>query len=326
MKKSTKAFINRARRIPGFSWFDILHGYIYGGFPYFYIGAALNQPRVLRPFLRFADWLIRRRGQKEQAHTSTAGPVTNSATIADTYHGKVVPLDEAKRLVQVNEPVNLTAPEHVVPFALARDIVLEHPDHLVALDCPCRMAREDPCLPLDVCLIVGEPFASFILDHQPDHARQITPDEAVDILKAEDERGHVHHAFFKDAMLQRFYAICNCCACCCGAMQAHQNGIPMLISSGYLSQVDETCCVGCGACVELCQFNALSVQEGHAVVDAAACMGCGVCTNTCPQQALSLVRAPERPAPLEIHALMTQAFESTEATKGSGVADAVPQQ
>ena len=106
-----------------------------------------------------------------------------SPTIADTYHGKVVPLDEAARLVQVNEDVRLTVPEHVVPFAVARDIVMEHPDHIVVLDCPCRMARENPCLPLDVCLIVGEPFASFILDHQPDHARRITPDEAVDILE-----------------------------------------------------------------------------------------------------------------------------------------------
>ena len=312
MRKSTQAFIEHARRVPGFSWFDTLHGYIYARWPYFYIGSVLNQPRTLRPFLRFAERLINQRGAAEQArHTSTA-PVTNSTTIADTYHGKVVPLDEAKHLVQINEPVNLTTPEHIVPFALARDIVLDHPDHIVVLDCPCRMARlnagEEPCLPLDVCLIIGEPFASFILDHQPNHARQITPDEAVDILKAEDERGHVHHAFFKDAMLQRFYAICNCCSCCCGAMSAHRNGIPMLISSGYVCQADEARCVGCGVCVKQCQFDALSVQDGHVVVDAAACMGCGVCTNACPKDALSLVRAPDRPAPLEIEKLMREAI------------------
>ena len=206
-------------------------------------------------------------------------------------------------------------PEHVVPFAVARDIVMEHPDHIVVLDCPCRMARENPCLPLDVCLVVGEPFASFILDHQPDHARRITPDEAVDILKAEDRRGHVHHAFFKDAMLQRFYAICNCCSCCCGAMQAHQNGVPMLISSGYVSQVDEERCIGCGTCVEKCQFGALALQDGHVAVDAAGCMGCGVCVNTCPQEALSLARLAERPAPLEIHELMAQALFAVDVTK-----------
>lgn len=307
MKKSTKAFIDEARRLPGYSLFDFIHGYIYSRWPYFYIGSALNQPRALRPLLRFAERVINRRGQEQKAQAPTSEVVTNSGTIADTYHGKVVPLDEASRLVQVNEAVSLTVPEHVVPFAVARDIVMEHPDHILALDCPCRMSRENPCLPLDVCIIVGEPFASFILEHQPEHARQITPDEAVSILEAEDKRGHVHHAFFKDAMLERFYAICNCCSCCCGAMSAHQNGIPMLISSGYVSSVDEERCVGCGACVKKCQFDALALHDGHVVVDTAACMGCGICVNTCPQEALSLVRAPERPAPLEIEKLMNQA-------------------
>ncbi|MBN2393726.1 MAG: 4Fe-4S binding protein [Anaerolineae bacterium] len=304
MKSSTRSFIKKARQIPGFSLFDFIHGYIYGRWPYFYIGMAVNPPRALRPLARFADWLIRRR--EVSRHADGDGHSPASPTIADTYHGKVIPLDEAARLVRVNEDVSLTVPEHVIPFAVARDIVMEHPDHIVVLDCPCRMARENPCLPLDVCLIVGEPFASFILDHQPDHARRITPDEAVGILEAEDRRGHVHHAFFKDAMLQRFYAICNCCSCCCGAMQAHRNGVPMLISSGYVSQVDEERCVGCGACVEKCQFGALALQDGHVVVDAAACMGCGVCVNTCPQEALSLARLAERPAPLEIQELMAQ--------------------
>jgi hydrogenase maturation factor HypF (carbamoyltransferase family) len=44
--------------------------------------------------------------------------------------------------------------------------------------------------------------------------------------------------YYKDAMLGRFYAICNCCSYCCGAMQAHQHGMPMLASSGHVAQVD----------------------------------------------------------------------------------------
>lgn len=304
MKKSTRAFRDEGKRISGYSLFDFIHGYIYGAWPYFYIGTAINPPKLLKPLVNAADWLIRRRERgrrKGNGASETAPP-----TVADTYHGKVVPLDEASRLVQVNEDVNLTVPEHVIPFDVARDIVLEHPDHILALDCPCRMARENPCLPLDVCIIVGEPFVGFVLEHQPDHARQITPDEAVRIIAAEDKRGHVHHAFFKDAMLERFYAICNCCSCCCGAMQAHQNGIPMLISSGYVSQVDEESCVGCGTCVKKCQFDALALHDGHVVVDAAACMGCGICVNACPQNALTLERVMDRPAPLEIEKLMAQ--------------------
>lgn len=306
MKSSTRTFIKEARQISGFSLFDLIHGYIYSCWPYFYIGTAVNPPRLLRPLAQFADWLIRRREMSR--HKDGNGHEPASPTLADTYHGKVVPLESAQRLVLVHEDVRLTVPEHIVPFAVARDIVMEHPNHIIALDCPCRMARENPCLPLDVCLVVGEPFASFVLDHQPNHARRISPNEAVDILKAEDKRGHVHHAFFKDAMLQRFYAICNCCACCCGAMQAQQNGVPMLISSGYVCRADEDRCVGCGACVEKCQFGALVLRDGHVAVDTAVCMGCGVCVNTCPKEVLLLARASERPAPLEIHELMAQAL------------------
>jgi ferredoxin len=134
--------------------------------------------------------------------------------------------------------------------------------------CVVRVERADPCLPLDVCLIVGEPFAGFVAEHHPHRCRWITADEAVEILRAEHERGHVHHAFFKDAMLDRFYAICNCCACCCGAMQAKRTGTPMLASSGYVSLVDADLCADCGQCVEICPFAAISSGDGTAGVGA----------------------------------------------------------
>jgi len=47
------------------------------------------------------------------------------------------------------------------------------------------------------CLVIGEPFASFVIEHHPQRARWITQEEAVQILKEEDERGHAHHAFLR---------------------------------------------------------------------------------------------------------------------------------
>lgn len=299
IKPSTREFADEARKIEGYSFLDFLHGYIYARWPYFYIGVGIGThpaAKWMTPLFGAINGLITKRKIDE--------PSADQVGFADTYHGKAVPLETAKQLVMINEEIKIPDLEQVIPYKRARSIVMKNPDHIVALDCPCRMARENPCLPLDVCLIVGDPFASFIREHQPDHSRWITRDEAIAILKAEDERGHVHHAFFKDAMLERFYAICNCCECCCGAMNAQRNGIPMLASSGYVCAVDEDRCIGCSDCNAFCQFGAIEVVDGVNQVHYEKCMGCGVCVSKCEHGALALQRDDAKGIPLEIRELM----------------------
>ena len=118
--------------------------------------------------------------------------------------------------------------------------------------------------------------------------------------------------YYKDAMLGRFYAICNCCSCCCGAMNAWNNGTPMLASSGYVAQVDEDVCAGCGICADFCQFRAIAVDNGTAVIESSVCMGCGVCVSKCAQEGITLVRDPSRGEPLEIQKLIARAAEAAQ--------------
>ncbi len=305
IRPSTRAFRQEARRIPGFSFSDWLHGYAYARWPYLYIGIGTGEhvlARILGPPVRLVGKLF----------PAPPRPDRETGTFADGYHGKVVPLEAAAQLVTVQEDVTLTELEQTIPFTLARDIVLQNPDHIVALECPCRAIRDNPCEPLDVCLIVGEPFASFVAEHHPRRAQWISQEEAVQILREEQERGHVSHAFFKDAMLGRFYAICNCCSCCCGAMQAHSHGTPMLISSGYVARVNEALCAGCETCANYCQFGAIFSSNGHSAVSASACMGCGVCASKCQEGAITLARDLAKGEPLEIQKLIAQAAQATE--------------
>lgn len=299
---ASRAFFQEGRRIADYSLWDWVHGYFYARWPYLYIGIGTGEHPAARRFgplvIRLANLLSRLLPHREPAADKP------QITFADTYHGKVLPLKSATQLVTVKEDIRLPNLEKIIPYNLARDLILKNPDHIVALECPCRASRPDPCLPLDVCLIIGEPFAGLVLEHHASRARPITQKEAVEIIRQEDERGHSHHAFFKAAMLNRFYAICNCCACCCGAMQAQRSGTPMLASSGYLARVDEELCIGCAECGEFCQFGALSQADYHNIVDETACMGCGVCANHCAQGAISLVREPSKGAPLEICELM----------------------
>ncbi len=299
-RRSTREFWKAGRQVEGYALFDFLHGYAYSRWPYAYIGMAKGDrkiPAILKPLVAAVAWLFLR---------SAAGPDRAVARqeFANRYHGKVVPPEAAAQLVTLDRPIELRNLEKIIPYTTAKDISLSKPDHIVALKCSCRTGAASPCLPLDVCLIIGEPFAGFILEHHPDSSRRISQAQAVEILEAEHERGHVHHAFFKDAMLGRFYAICNCCSCCCGAMQANRNGTPMLASSGYVVRRTAEACIACGQCVEACPFSALSLNEGALRIDESACMGCGVCVDRCSQNALALVREPAKGEPLILSELL----------------------
>ena len=93
-------------------------------------------------------------------------------------------------------------------------------------------------------------------------------------------------------------------------MEAQRNGTPMIASSGYVAQVDEGLCAGCGECADVCQFAAISVDDGFARIDAVTCMGCGVCVSRCPLEAIYLVREPAKGEPLEIQKLIARAAGS----------------
>ena len=289
---STRKFWSEANKIKNYPFAEKLHGFFYLRFPYFYIATATGSNTLGKFGARVIN-LVNKIFPPRPAIAEQIG-------FADTYHGKVVPLAAAKELVSIKQNIKVDDLEKVIPYQLARSLIIDHPESLVALDCPCRVARENPCLPLDVCLIVGEPFASFTLEHHPKQSRAINREEAIAILEAEEARGHVHHAFFKQAVLQRFYAICNCCSCCCGAMQAHQSGTPMLASSGYTASVREDQCIGCGTCEPYCQFGAIEIFEGRNRINLELCMGCGICVSHCDQNAVELVLAPSKGLPLEM--------------------------
>ena len=50
--------------------------------------------------------------------------------------------------------------------------------------------------------------------------------------------------------------------------------------------VDKGKCSGCGACAAFCQFNALAVAGGSAMVFPELCHSCGGCVRVCPELAI----------------------------------------
>jgi ferredoxin len=223
--------------------------------------------------------------------------------LADRYHGKILTPELARAVITNDHDIPLRDLEQIIPYPTARDLVLKGPPDVAVFQCGCRQIRENPCEPIDVCMVVGQPFVDFTLEHHPRTARRLTQQEALELLRAEHERGHLHTAWFKDACLDRFYAICNCCKCCCGGIEAMvKHGLPSLLSSGYVAHVDEALCAACATCADLCPFEAIHVN-GTAVVNPKACMGCGVCAGHCPNEAISLLRDEAKGIPLDVRML-----------------------
>jgi heterodisulfide reductase subunit A len=61
-------------------------------------------------------------------------------------------------------------------------------------------------------------------------------------------------------------------------------------AEGKVSQVRTESCAACGACVAVCAFGAIEIDEiKHvAVVNEALCKGCGACAATCRSGAIDL--------------------------------------
>ncbi|MFX1571503.1 MAG: FAD-dependent oxidoreductase [Promethearchaeota archaeon] len=71
-----------------------------------------------------------------------------------------------------------------------------------------------------------------------------------------------------------------------------------IVTSGLVATVVEENCIGCGTCVEVCQFNAIDLIEKEKVfedciikikkshINPALCKGCGTCGAQCPNSAI----------------------------------------
>lgn len=53
-------------------------------------------------------------------------------------------------------------------------------------------------------------------------------------------------------------------------------------------------CIGCGKCVKICPFEAISLQDNLAYIDAAKCRLCRKCVGECPQNSILELNFPSK--------------------------------
>lgn len=136
-------------------------------------------------------------------------------------------------------------------------------ERLSVSNCSCRTTREamgEGCghLKEDMCIQLDHAAEYYI---RTGRAREITKEEAFDIIKRAEDNGLMHTVPNLDGP-GHTHAICNCCGCSCYVMRlANEYVNNDIVRSNYRAVVDESKCVACGECVDVCPTNATRLGQ-----------------------------------------------------------------
>ena len=188
-------------------------------------------------------------------------------------------------------PVEQEVQEHstVEPYEKVSEIIDSSAKFAVA-DCICRKEAEmfgHVCDRLMEACMMFDMAADYYIENGL--GREITKEEAKQILAKAEEDGLVHHS---SNHLGKKIFICNCCGCCCkalGNITKHANP-DAIARSNYYAVVNEEDCNACEICMDRCQVDAIQMEDDVAVADKDTCIGCGLCISTCPTEGISLAR------------------------------------
>lgn len=153
--------------------------------------------------------------------------------------------------------------------------------------------------PMNICMTFGNTADSLI---RHEYARRIDAAECLDLLAQAYEHSLVQ---FGENAQENVSFLCNCCGCCCEAMQAARRFAILnpIHTTNFLPTLTPEACTGCGKCISACPVEAMSLVSAHdplrpqarkAHLNVETCLGCGVCVRSCPHNALKLEQRPQR--------------------------------
>ncbi len=198
------------------------------------------------------------------------------------------------RVVPIAETLEDTS--QVLPYDALTEKVKEAAFIAVG-HCPCRQIGKytgEGCdRPTERCMHFGS-LGRYMVE--VGKARELTAEEALEMLKKATEEGLVHVCDNLEGSLR---TICNCCPCCCGFFRVRsERGLATYARSNYVAHVETEDCIGCGTCTDRCPVKAVALVDDVAVVDEELCIGCGVCVPTCEgDEAVKLRRREETTQP-----------------------------
>ena len=235
------------------------------------------------------------------------------------YHGGFEQMRHVRHKGLRTLPIQGTIEDNreIQPYEEAVKVLDQH-DYFSVSVCPCRQRKkldpdfEDSTYPMEVCLHFGR-LGRYVDENGM--GRQITREEAEEVLRKSAEAGLVHGMF---NVQQAPDTICNCDPNDCLMIEAfhklkHAEGMS---PSNYRVRINRETCIGCGLCVKRCPMSALQMEDAPeakdrvtvlvddekgekqlknkkgkvSTVDPDLCIGCGVCAIKCPSNSMVLER------------------------------------
>jgi ferredoxin len=194
-------------------------------------------------------------------------------------------------MTAITIPVNMQIKGQQRIFDLTEAKKILKGAELIALgECGCRARLKKYDSPVDVCIALDKLAEDEI---KRGLARKASLEQAFEALERSHEAGLVHMAYTYKGNEKPDY-ICSCCSCCCHSLSALVRfGMPEavghVVASRYIAVNNPETCIGCGTCVERCQFKARHLENSKLVFNETRCFGCGVCVSTCPTNSISMV-------------------------------------
>jgi len=208
-----------------------------------------------------------------------------------TPYYRVLPVEPVIQAASRSTVIEVNAvipdPRQILPLDVISEMLKGV--NLIALsNCYCRSSKKiigEACEhPLETCFYFDE-LAQMKL--QTDYARQVTYEEAMQILYECETHGLVHNVSNCEGKIQ---TLCNCCECSCGVIKAWKRGMRNTTSpSRFVVHLDAAKCTHRQDCVSACPVDALSMVAGKLSLDALKCLGCGLCVTACQEGALHMV-------------------------------------
>lgn len=190
-------------------------------------------------------------GYAMEAYGRVRGPKSSGAFPPGVGLMRVIPIETA-----IEGNTRRASYEEVSRYLNENDI-------FTVTDCSCRTDREimgEGCghLKEDMCIQMGHAAEYYI---RTGRGRQITREEAFEIIRRAEENGLMHQIPNIDGS-GKTHAICNCCGCGCLSLRtAGMFKNNDMVRSNYVAKVETEKCVACGQCVENCPVNALKLGQ-----------------------------------------------------------------